>query len=97
MRKSQFSTLTDLNPGFGGPWDMLEIFFVNVIFIMLKSKLEGALFYIHNCKKKQCGTKRVVFKKMVLMVLYLECSQLQHYWLLSFKFEDTKLGRDFFP
>ena len=28
LRKSQFSTLTDLNHGFGGPWDMLRIFFV---------------------------------------------------------------------
>jgi hypothetical protein len=32
---SQFSTLTDLNPGFGGPWDILGIFSVNVIFIRL--------------------------------------------------------------
>ena len=39
MRKTQFSTLTDLNPGFGGPWDMLGIFFVNVIFIMLHRSL----------------------------------------------------------
>ena len=30
MRKFQFSTLTYLNPGFGGSWDMLAIFFVNV-------------------------------------------------------------------
>ena len=28
LRKSQFSTLTDINTGFGGPWDRLGIFFV---------------------------------------------------------------------
>ena len=38
MRKSQFSTLTNLNPGFGRPWDMLGIFFVKVIFITLQKK-----------------------------------------------------------
>jgi len=39
LRKSQFSTLTYLNPGFGGPWDMLGIFFVNVKFITLHRRL----------------------------------------------------------
>ena len=38
LRKSQFSTLNYLNPRFGGSWDMLGIFFVNVIFIMLQKK-----------------------------------------------------------
>ena len=38
LRKTQFSTLTDLNPGFGGSWDMLGIFFVKVIFITLQKK-----------------------------------------------------------
>ena len=41
MRKSQFSILTDLNPGFGRPWDMLAIFFVNAIFIMFQKKSFG--------------------------------------------------------
>jgi hypothetical protein len=36
--KSQFSTLTDLNPEFGRPWDILVILFVNVIFIMFQKK-----------------------------------------------------------
>mgnify|MGYP001229301662 CR=1 FL=1 len=35
------SFLTDLNPEFGGPWDMLGIFLVNVIFIMLLKKSFG--------------------------------------------------------
>ena len=38
MRKSQFSTLTDLNPEFGGPLDMPGIFFVNVILTMLQKE-----------------------------------------------------------
>ena len=35
LRKSQLSTLTNLNPGFGGPWDILGIF------IMLQKKSFG--------------------------------------------------------
>ena len=31
LRKLQFSTLIDQNAGFGGPWDMLAIFFVNAM------------------------------------------------------------------
>ena len=41
LKKSQFSTLTDLNPGFGRPWDMLGFFFVNDIFITLQKKSFG--------------------------------------------------------
>ena len=37
-RKSQFSTLTYLNLGFGGPWHLFAIFFVNVNFIMFQKK-----------------------------------------------------------
>ena len=47
LRKSQFSKMRYLNPGFGGPWDMLGIFFVNVIFITLQKKSFGQkLFWI---------------------------------------------------
>ena len=38
LRKYHFSNLNDLNPGFGRPWDMLWIFFVNVIFLTLQKK-----------------------------------------------------------
>ena len=41
LTKSQFANFTDLNPGFGRPWDMLEIFWLNVIFIMLQKKSFG--------------------------------------------------------
>ena len=35
LRISQFSTVTDQNPEYDGPCDMLGIFFLNVIFITL--------------------------------------------------------------
>ena len=35
FRKSPFCTFSCINPGFGGPWDVLWIFFLIVIFIML--------------------------------------------------------------
>ena len=48
MRKSQFSKLRYLNPGFGGSWDMLGIFFVNVIFITLQNKSFGQIFLLNS-------------------------------------------------
>ena len=44
--------VTDLNPGFGRPWDMLVIFFVNFIFIMLQKKSwpKEYLNFIHGFK-----------------------------------------------
>ena len=39
LRKSQVSTLTDLNPGFRGLWDMLAIIFVNDINTQLSFKM----------------------------------------------------------
>ena len=38
MRKVSVCTLTDLNPGFGGPWNKLWIFFVYGTFIMPQKK-----------------------------------------------------------
>ena len=45
LRKSQFCTLTDLNPGFGGPLDMLGIFLVN--------------YYLHNALKEVFRPKKI--------------------------------------
>ena len=36
FRKSPFCTFSCINPGFGGPWDKLWIFFLIAIFIMLQ-------------------------------------------------------------
>ena len=41
FRKSPFCTFSCINPGFGGPWDMLWIFFLIGIFIMLQKNTFG--------------------------------------------------------
>ena len=41
LRKSSVCTLTDLNPGFGGLWNMLWIFFGYGTFIMLQKESFG--------------------------------------------------------
>ena len=54
LRKSQFSKLRYLNPGFGGPWDMLGIFFVNVIFITLQKKSFGQKKFEFHAQVQKC-------------------------------------------
>ena len=41
FRKSPFCTFPCINPGFGGPWEMLWIFFLIGIFIMLQKNTFG--------------------------------------------------------
>jgi hypothetical protein len=41
LEKSPFCTFSCINPGFGGPWGMLWIFFLLAIFIMLQKKAFG--------------------------------------------------------
>ena len=41
FRKSPFCTFSCINPGFGGPWGMLWIFFLIGIFIMLQKNTFG--------------------------------------------------------
>ena len=41
FRKSPFCTFSCINPGFGGPWGMLWIFFVNGILIMSQKNTFG--------------------------------------------------------
>ena len=41
LRKSSVCNLTDLNPGFGKPWDMLWLFFGFGTFIMLQKESFG--------------------------------------------------------
>ena len=52
MRKSSVCTLTALNPGFGGTWDILWIFFGYGTFIMLQKKSFGKKInnFIHGFK-----------------------------------------------
>ena len=49
LRKSHFSTLTDLNPGVGKPLDMLAIFFFNAIFIMLQKESFSQKYFWISC------------------------------------------------
>ena len=61
LRKSQFSILTDLNPGFGGPWNMLGIFFVNVVYITSKEVFwpKKVLNSIHGFKSAICQNWKI--------------------------------------
>ena len=73
LRKSQFSKLRYLNPGFGGSWDMLGIFFVNVIFITLQNKSFGQKFFwipYMGSKVPFCQSWKIA--KMALLILCME-------------------------
>ena len=60
LRKSQFSTLTNLNPGFGGHWDMLGIFLVNITLTTLRKK--------SFIQKKKNLNSRHRFKRAILAI-----------------------------
>ena len=49
FRKSPFCTLSCINPGFGGTWDKLWIFFLIPIFIMLQKNAFGQNFFWFSC------------------------------------------------
>ena len=53
-RKSWCSTPTDLNPGFCRPWNMLGIFFVNVIFIKLQKSLLAKKNFEFHAQVQKC-------------------------------------------
>ena len=57
-------TLTDLNPGFGGPWDMLGIFFVNVIFIMLQKNSFGKKIFEKKILNSMHGFKSAILPEL---------------------------------
>ena len=57
--KMSVSILIDLYPEFGGPWDMLGIFFVNVIFIMLQKKSFGQNFFEFHAQVQKCHFARI--------------------------------------
>ena len=49
FRKSPFFTFSCMNPGFGGPWDMLWKFFLTAISIMLQKKAFGQKRFQISC------------------------------------------------
>ena len=57
FRKSPFCTFPCINPGFGGPWDMLWIFFLIAIFIILQKNVLGQIFF-------QIGFKSAILEKL---------------------------------
>ena len=86
LRISQFfSKMRYLNPGFGGPWDMLGIFFVNVIFITLQKSLSAKKkiefhTWVQKChlpelKNCQNGTFEPMYgiQKILADRLFLKC------------------------
>ena len=58
FRKSQFSTFSSINPGFGEPWDMLWKFFHLIIFILLQKNSFGQkeLDFMHGLKSAILAT-----------------------------------------
>ena len=49
MKKVPICTLTYLNPGFGGPWNKLQIILVNGTFIMPQKKSFGQKNFRISC------------------------------------------------
>ena len=54
FRKSPFCTFSCINPGFGGPWDMLWIFFLIGIFIMLQKNTFGQKNFKFHTRVQKC-------------------------------------------
>ena len=54
LRKSQFSKLSYLNPGFGGPWDIIGIFFVNAIFKTHQTSLLAKNVFEFQAQDQKC-------------------------------------------
>ena len=53
LKKVSVCTLTDLNPGFDGPWKKLWIFFVNGTFIMPQKKSFGKKKFWISCMRSK--------------------------------------------
>ena len=62
LKKVSICTLTDLNPGFGGPWVKFWIFLVNGTFIMLQKKSFGQKNFWISCT----GSKHFLAKRLLL-------------------------------
>ena len=68
FRKSPFCTFSCIYPGFGGPWGMLWIFFLNGTFIMLQKKTFGQeTFWISYMGSKVPFWQKWKIAKMALL------------------------------
>ena len=72
----------DLNPGFGGPWDILEIFFESVTFLMLQKKYFPPFFFWISCT----GSK-VPFWQFGKMALLNQCMKFKNVFDRKTSFE----------
>ena len=73
FRKSPFCTFSCINPGFGGPWDKLWIFFLIPIFIMPQKNAFGQKkFWISCTGSKVPFWQNWKIAKMVLLSPWLE-------------------------
>ena len=90
LRKSQFTKLRYLHPGFGGPWEMLGIFFVNVIFITLQKSLSAKKIFEFHTWVQKCHSARVEswkFVRSAVTTCYKRfCFQYPSRWLPWFDF-----------
>ena len=73
FRKSPFCTFSCINPGFGGPWDMLWKIFLIAIFIMLQKNTFGQKnFWISCTGSKVPFWQFFNFAKMALLNLCMK-------------------------
>ena len=82
LRKVSVCTLTDLNPGFGGPWNMLWILFVYGTFIMPQKKSFGQTKFWISCT----GSKVPFWQngKIAKMALLNPCMKFKFFWPKDF-------------
>ena len=68
FRKSPFCTFSCIYPGFGGPWGMLWIFFLNGTFIMLQNNTFGQKKFWVSCTSSKVPFWQFCnFSKMALL------------------------------
>ena len=82
FRKSPFCTFSCINPGFGGPWCTLWIFFLIAIFIMLQKNSFGQKKFQISCM----GSKVPLWQnwKIAKMTLLNPCMKFKFFWLKDF-------------
>ena len=74
-----------LNPWFGGPWDMLRIFFLIAIFIMLQKNAFGQKKFQISCTgSKMQFCQFFIFAKMALLNL---CMKFKNFFGQNYSFE----------
>ena len=85
FRRSLLCTFSCINPGFGGPWGMLWIFFLIGIFIMLQKNTFGQKKFQISCT----GSKVPFWKnwKIAKMALLNRCMKFKIFFGQKYSFE----------